>query len=67
MPFRLNWVLGTVVEGTSSYVHLDETLEKLSENELAGIIKKLKSNKNIRSYKAVYFGDQDITDRIMPQ
>jgi hypothetical protein len=64
MPFKVFYNLGKVVEGSSYYVNFKVNLVKLTENDIAGIIKDLQSDKNILTYDAIYLGNQDITDKI---
>lgn len=64
MPFKVFYQLGTIVEGSSYYVNFKVSLQKLSENEIADIIKDLRSNKNVLTYNEIYFGDVNITEKI---
>jgi hypothetical protein len=40
------------------------TIVELTDGDISGIIDDLKKDKNVLTYKAIYYGDQDITSKV---
>jgi hypothetical protein len=64
LPFKVWYELGSITEGNDSFVDMTVTIVELTDGDISGIIDDLKKDKNVFTYKAVYYGDKDITSKV---